>query len=608
MKENDAKFWKDGNERKEASRIRDIHPDWTNKEIKDFMYEQQHKELQEKFEKLKGVHNKNKAAPPISLRELIDNSSAPTGYVSPLTDIQWINHYLNIDLLLGLALYKVQEEISNHFDTYLWSAADVWRGVGKTVLSFGKIIRRPCDNPNLKLALICEDQPKAKARLGVLKTILQTNRKIIEDYGYLPHDRKWQGSKGKWSSFKIQLKRDIIAQEPTVMALSQDSSELLGYHLDGVLLDDPWSEKLQRQKGSKEKWLSWFQGTLLGCIEAGAFVWMLFTRKGVDDLYDDLIYKQGLFRPFKKPAIQKYPSRYEYIFDEAGFPVMHTTPVLPFYPRGYGVPKVKIATQDGIISDACNGRFSMEYLLGKRKQAGTLKFEQEFQCNPMPQEGSLLDWNGLQFYNDPSSRLENAYEYPKFDSMSYIGFMDQAYGLTDRADYSVIAILGYQQNRIYLEWLYRGRWRLADKISNIRQAFTKYPRLTKLGIESGLTQTLEAKRIIDMCPELPLVPVEQRGAGRNYNLSVGSNRLYDPKILRIHDQWSPVLIKRNFYINRKMPYFDEFEKEFRFLGNAAHDDIMDTIGSGLEMLTGSMCFKYVMSGGGSSGPVFYQSF
>jgi len=593
-------FWKNETERVRAHRVREVHPNWTNTEIQAFMNDEDIK-VKEAFRNQRGVKSKAGKSQIYSIPydEFVDNHRVPTGYVSSLTDEQWINYYLKDDLLVGGSLYNTQVEISDHFDLNLWAAADVWRGVGKTILMFGKGIRKSCDNPNLKLYIICDDKPRAIARLGVIKQIFQQNRLIINDYGYLPHDKMYKGYKGKWTAQKILLKRDIIAQEPSFTAFTQNSSAILGYHFDGGIIDDPWSDTLERQKDAKKKWLSWFQGTFLGCIEAGAFNWLLFTRKGPDDLYQDIIYQQGLFTPFKKPAIQKYPSSYTYVYDAKGFPIKDTTPRMPFYPKGYGTPKVLIKSKDGIISDACHGRFSMEYLLGKRKQQGPNKFEQEYQGNPVAEEGSLLDWNALKFYNDPSFKIEDKERLVE-KSGSWVAFMDQGFSLSEDADFTVLTVWAWYGGRLYFHWMYRGKWRTAGKINIVKQCFDEFPNLTQIGIESDLTQMETTLLIKEGCPGIPVIPVVQGGPGKKYNEAANTtNRELDGKVLRIHDQWTPGLTNRNIYINRLMPHFTEFEHEFKFLGRAKHDDIPDSGGGALHMLKVYNTPRFYMSGTGS---------
>lgn len=596
------KVWQDDAERHRAYEVRQIHPDWSNEQILAFLEGQdiekaeQEKAEFERLQKDENIDDKSEDYLKKSLSELIDDCRVPTSYISPLNDIDWINHYLNFDLFDGGTLYDTQNEISKHFDENRWAAADVWRGVGKTMLAFGKLIRRMCDKPSIKLFIITEESSRSIQRVGVVKFILKTNRKIIHDYGYLPHDKAYKGLRGKWTAQMLQLKRNIVAQEPTLIGLSQGATNMLGYHFDGGLIDDPWSTEIQRQKGAKEKWLNWFTETFLGCIEKGAFCWMLFTRKGVDDLYADIIYRRGLFKEIRRPAIIKYPSKYNYIFDEKKRPVMN---------QELGVPAVIIGSDDWEIYDECHGRFSIEYLLGKRKQMGKYKFEQEYQCNPVPMEGGLLNWKDLKIYNEPKFVLEE-FEKPSYKQMSYVAFMDQAFGLSDRADYTVITVMGFYGGRIYFDKIYRGRWTSQQKINMVKQVFKDYPKLAKMGIETGLVQTWAAKQIMESLPSLPLIPVDQRGAGRNYNLAVGSLRELDAKIIRIHDQWSVPLVRGNMYVNAEMEHFDDFEHEFRFLGNSEHDDIMDSSGSCLEMINSSQIYHFFMDG--SSAYTRFQTF
>ena len=315
------RIWKIEAERQEAYRLRKKHPDWDNDRIKAYLAGKNEAEkdsdwktfqdlqaktpIKKRKQSKSGALTKEEKAMPLA--EFTDNHRQPTGLVSPLTDIEWINKYLSHQLLAGGRLYKTQEEITNHFNKNLWAAADVWRGVGKTMDALGMVVRRMSDNPNIRLALITEESSRSIQRVSVIKTIFQTSSVIIKDYGYLPHDKAYAGFRGKWTNKMIQLKRNIVAQEPTLMGISQGATDMLGYHFDGTLVDDPWSTEIQRIKGAKTKWLNWFTETFLGCIEKGAFCWMLFTRKGVNDLYADIIYKKGLFVPFTKPAIKRYP-------------------------------------------------------------------------------------------------------------------------------------------------------------------------------------------------------------------------------------------------------------------------------------------------------------
>jgi phage terminase large subunit-like protein len=596
------KIWETDAQKQEAYRIRQIHPTWSNEVIAAFM-EGRDIALREAEKKEFEELQRNASIPPkvlhfenIPLLELIDLHRVPTGYVSPLNDVDWINYYLNTDFFGGGTLYDTQIEISKHFNKNIWAAADVWRGVGKSMYAFGFIIRRMCDNPNIRLFIITEESTRSIQRINLIKHIFKTNKRIIHDYGYLPHDKAYKGIRGKWSSKMLQLKRTIVAQEPTLIGLSQGATDMLGYHFDGGLIDDPWSTEIQRIKGAKEKWLNWFTETFLGCIEKGAFCLMLFTRKGVDDLYSDIIYKRGLFVPIRRPAIIKYPSKYHYVYNDKKLPIID---------QELGVPMVVIESDDGVIYDSCHGRFTMAYLLGKRKQQGRAKFEQEYQCNPVHAEGSLLNWKSLKFYNDPTFKIED-FEYPDRELVSWVAFFDQAFGMSDRADFSVITIFGYYASRIYFDQIYRGKWTPFEKIQKVKQVFKDYPKLTKMGIESGLIQTFAAKQIIEALPSLPLTPVDQRGAGRNYNLAVGSVRELDAKIIRIHDQWSVPLVAGNLYVNAEMDHFDDFEHEFRYLGTSEHDDIMDSSGSALEMINTSQLYHFFMDG--TSSYTHFQTF
>lgn len=105
-----------------------------------------------------------------------------------------------------------------------------------------------------------------------------------------------------------------------------------------------------------------------------------------------------------------------------------------------------------------------------------------------------------------------------------------------------------------------------------------------------------ARDIIRALPHIGLKEIYPGGKGRDYALARGSSREYEAKIYRIFDQVSPPLEREQIYVNAQIPFYDDFVKEFRFLGTTKHDDIMDSWGNCLEMVDRDAVAMFLMSG------------
>lgn len=122
------------------------------------------------------------------------------------------------------------------------------RGHGKTGCVIAYVVWRLGRNPNLRVKILCADDPTAIKRLKAIKRSIEKNKRIKEVFPNLVPDR----SSG-WTDHSIFVKRDIIDDpEPSVEAKGITSSTT-GSRTDLLIADDIVSLENAIQKPAERK-------------------------------------------------------------------------------------------------------------------------------------------------------------------------------------------------------------------------------------------------------------------------------------------------------------------------------------------------------------------
>lgn len=106
------------------------------------------------------------------------------------------------------------------------------RGHGKTSVVLPYVIWRIGRNPDLRVKIVCADDPTAMKRLKAIKKTIEHNPRVREVFPDLEPDKKTG-----WTDHSIFVKRSIIDIEPTVEAKGIGSS-IVGARVDLVIADD----------------------------------------------------------------------------------------------------------------------------------------------------------------------------------------------------------------------------------------------------------------------------------------------------------------------------------------------------------------------------------
>jgi len=521
----------------------------------------------------------------LPLQHLREAMKIPTGYHSELSMADWIDHYLGDHILKydPHRLTKLQRlMIDFHLDNRR-SMFEAFRGAGKTMIAIGVITYNICENPDGNFFIQSEIDSKAADRVKTVGSILLNNKRIIADYGFLPHIDKYQGTNQAWKASSITVKRRYQQTDPTLMALSWTAAKSTGAHFAGGVYDDVWSIKLEtNSEVNKDKWLAWYDGEMQGTLEDDTWELFLLTRKGPSDLYQELE-DRGIYAVTKHPAILKYPTEINYTYKEV---------------NGKQIVSGCNFTRDGKLS--CTERFGMEFFLMKRKSLATSKWESEYQLNPVANEGKYLSWGDLRFMKTKDDFFELFNNEPKRirKYTRIYGVMDFAFGRSERAHWNVLGVFAqYNHNTYFLQqYLKRGASN-TDRANMIQRAYKEFPYMSMVHAEADLQQSETVRELQKLVPHIFIKEMYSRHEasilGKEKEMAISN---LSSKHARIYSQLEVPLQAHRVFINKSMNDFDEFEREFRYFPNYKFDDVIDVMGSAVGISKGSSALLYAVSG------------
>lgn len=520
-----------------------------------------------------------------SITELQEIMEEPTDYHSTLTMSEWAQKYLEGPKnFLKYAPYKWAKGQLEMFD--LWEEhkkimIETHRDYGKTMAVDAILTREICEHRENNYAICSETDRKARARVKHIGDTLLRNPKIIADYGFLPHQKIFKGTRQSWTKGEITVKREIAQTDPTLMCFSSVSKGATGAHFNGIVFDDVWSRILDRNPENKEKWLEWFDGELEGCLEDAWECWVL-TRKGVTDLYQTMEDRQ-YYVIYRRPAIVKFPSKYHYTYKTV---------------EGNKVfDKVVVESDDWELSDPT--RFTIEFLLEKKMKMNAAEWESEYQLNPTARTGKYWKWTDLRFIDGYTNFLNMVQPNISIRRHKIIGCLDPAFGTSARADYTALVIIGFFEQKYYFLELYLKRGASEnDTVKMLAEAKRTFINMETVYVEADFQQSARALALKKKATFLHIMPIlarqeqallEKSGKDRK---SVNLNG----KALRIWSQLEAKIEDNVLYINKNLRNFKEFKDEFITFPKCEHFDVLDALASGVSKMTSKGALIYSFSG------------
>jgi len=520
-----------------------------------------------------------------SLTELQEMMEEPTHYHSDLSMKAWAQKYLEGPKnFLKYAPYqwgKGQLEIFDLWEKHQKIMIECHRDYGKTMAVDAILLHEICENLENNYAICSETDHKARARVKHIGDNLLKNKKIIKDYGFLPHQKIYKGTRQSWTKGEITVKREISQTDPTLMCFSSVSKGATGAHFNGIVFDDVWSRILDRNPDNKEKWLEWFDGELEGCLEDAWECWVL-TRKGVTDLYQTMEDRQ-YYVVYRRPAVVKFPSNYEYKFKTV---------------EGNKIfDKVVVKSKDWILSDPT--RFTIEFFLEKKMKMNAAEWESEYQLNPTARTGVYWKWANLRFIDDYSNFLQRLAEKKESHKTRIIGSMDLAFGASARSDFTALTIIGYYETKFYLLELYLERAATEASMAKLLiEAKKTFPTMETVYIEADLQQSERVEALKKRVPILHILPILSRQEQALLDKASPDRKTTNlsGKPLRIWSQLEAKIESNTLYINKTMRNFKEFKDEFATFPKCDHFDVLDALGMGVSKMTSKGALIYAFSG------------
>ena len=485
----------------------------------------------------------------------------PTGFVSDLSDEEWIVRYIP-KAIFG-SLYKTQKTILKFMRRHPRCLIEVFRSAGKTIISNAKIVRTICDNPNVRAFILSEEYSKVVQRMRMIRNLLLAPE-IVADYGYLLNDNRTSRVKGKNTEVVIECHRQIETIEPTLMGITWKDTKSLGFHYDFGLIDDPWSNDAQRQANALDKFKS-FWGEFQGSLETCKQLYVICTRKGVDDVYQWMRDELGIFDVLTIPLVRKFPHTIEIIKNEFG--------------KSIGA-KVEGEYE---LSDDCKGKYSMTKedpdkgikCIPIMRKGNPYHFEMEYQQRPYLPEGDVFKWENVSLYG-PSSRVPIEQDFMRmFDRAHKVLIMDMAYGQSKDADYNALLLVCKYKAHYFLVDAWVGQaWSFNKRLSYIRRAKEKYPDAT-LYIESDFWQLSMIEQIRSYFPQTR--KFKSAGKGMKFADLYSGFGSKSGKFGKIHDGLESVINNGLLHIRETLPHLDKIQLQITRFPKLNKIDFLDAL-------------------------------
>lgn len=176
-------------------------------------------------------------------------------------------------------------------------ASDERRGIelypathGKTTLISELLpLHEICRNPNIRIGGLFKDERTARAIVRSQQAEMQTNERLIADFG--PFVPKGDGAGKLWTQSRYDVEgRTRRGSSSTFAGFGAGSRGALGYRTDWVLADDVVTDRNSSTPEQRENLREWFmQGPMTMCDLATGRMTVVGTAFHPSDLYHELM-------------------------------------------------------------------------------------------------------------------------------------------------------------------------------------------------------------------------------------------------------------------------------------------------------------------------------
>lgn len=325
-----------------------------------------------------------------------------------------------------------------------------FRGAGKsTVCTITKTIHLLLKNPNLRILLASKTSGHAESMLKEIKAHFESNDDLAEIFGEYYDPRRVN----KWDNTEIEvLPRTLVAKEASVTCIGV-GGQVVGKHYDVINGDDLVDEENSRTKYMREKTKTWYYQSLDPTLEPPDPAvphrgerHLEGTRYHYDDLYGHLIQNE-------------LKGHYQ---------------VIPALDRNGRSPWPK--------------KYPPKWFAGKRKAAGIIIFNAQYQCDTEAMKGEVFQYDDCQQIALSDIPLE--------DLAIFMG-VDLAIKQSETADKFAIVIVGKDAvGNYYVLDYYENHLRFKSQTKKIIEYHKKWDPV-RCGIEINAYQEAQYQNLKD---------------------------------------------------------------------------------------------------------------
>ncbi len=288
-----------------------------------------------------------------------------------------------------------------------------------TLCTLALPLHRACNGLARFIVIVSDTDTQSRFFLWAIREELETNERILEDYGDLVGR--------KWTETEV-----ILANNVKILARGAGAS-MRGirhgpYRPDLIVADDLENDDTVESPVQREKMTRWFDRALLNCLAPGGSMLVVGTVLHYDSLLSRLL-KRGA--------------------DPLG---------------GFKTAKHSAVQPDG--SSLWPERWPLKRLEAKKRQIGLAAFEQEFQNEPLDSEARIFREETFAYYETEQIAPLKLTAY---------GFIDLAISEKQTADYTALVTIGVDElGKIYVLDYVRRRMPIQGQVQICFHAFDRW--------------------------------------------------------------------------------------------------------------------------------------
>ena len=429
----------------------------------------------------------------------------------------------------------------------------IHRDSAKTVWAKIKLVHNIVYKRKFFNLYVCFDKSKAEGHLFDIALELQTNKRIINDFGQLFYDDDLVNQK---KTRKKSIGEFITGNGVKVMAMStgQSTRGLIHseYRPDFYIIDDFENVKTYRSKQRTAQVID-FIDELLGGISVDANVVFLANRI---TLTGSVAYIEAKAQEDHKIKVIDVPI-YNELTKEIAWPArfVHTD-----------------AEADAINSQIQDSKHWVISIESKVRLLGTSVFNRDYLNKPTSAETQVIKEPWV---------VDNYYTTVDFKQMEMNLMVDPAAGETEQSDEFALGIVGWRSGDAHRYVIENQGWRalkLTDKAYKIIVYWLKYRQwITRVGIEVVMNQTALYQIIREWCNGSNVIPGLDEITDRNMPLcTINPNGLN--KLERLRSQ-EPKFERGEIHLK---PFMIKLKDQLISMPDALNDDRADVLVYNLE--------------------------